>query len=172
MGSRIKEFHPLQTYSVNALAESFEIDRGTMVKALRNVPPDVEKTKGRPLWKISTASNALEAHRRRMGTSKGGNNGGAPHPRLEAIFAEYDKAEAAMRALKTLGERRRAARAMVPMIQHMDRMTRKIGIANGHDDELVHLRADVIYRLCLRGFEAACGWSSDEVWKEFNPDDD
>jgi hypothetical protein len=47
---------------------------------------------------------------------------------------------------------------------------RKVGIANGQDPELVHLRADRCFALCMRGFESPCGWSLDEVWQAMDID--
>jgi hypothetical protein len=52
----------MKTYSINWLAESFEIDRGSATRALRDVAPDQEQTAGRPTFKISTFAKALEAH--------------------------------------------------------------------------------------------------------------
>ena len=38
----------MQTYPLNALAEQFEVDRSTMVKAMRDVPADLVKPGNRP----------------------------------------------------------------------------------------------------------------------------
>jgi hypothetical protein len=149
----------LQTYSLNALAESFEIDRSTMVRTMRNVPPDVEKTRGRPTWKISTAASALEEHRRRAGTSKGGYVPGEPDPRLTALFAQSDVAEKAMLKLRTVEQRRAAAFAMAPMIVEMHRMMRQVTIQNGHAAELADYRADHYQAVFMRVFESACEWT-------------
>jgi hypothetical protein len=149
----------LQTFSLNALAESFEIDRSTMVRAMRNVPPDVERTRGRPTWKISTAAQALEEHRRRAGTSKGGYVPGEPDPRLTELFAQSDVAEKAMLKLKTVVQRRSAALAMAPLIVELHRTMRRVAIQNGHAAELADYRADHYQAVFMRVFETACGWS-------------
>ena len=70
----------MQTYSLNALAESFEIDRSTMVRALKNTQPDAEVTSGRPTWKIASAARALESHRRKAGTGIGNSDSPGPSP--------------------------------------------------------------------------------------------
>jgi hypothetical protein len=120
----------MKTFSANALAEHFEIERKTMVRALRTQSPDAELTAGRPTWKISSAATALERHRRRM--DGGGNGSGRTDPALDVLTDEHFAAEARMRGLPMLAERREAARAMIPQIVKMDKVTRKTGIANGH----------------------------------------
>jgi hypothetical protein len=103
----------MQTFPLNALAEQFEVDRSTMVRAMRGVPPDLVKRGNRPTWKTATAARALEAHRAKT------NGGNGPDPTLTALYVQFDDAEKAMRALPTLDERR-AARDMVPLIAHVD----------------------------------------------------
>jgi len=61
----------MQTYTLNRAAEMLEVDRSTMVRALKNTPPDAEKGK-RQSFKISTAARALERHRAAVGTSTPG----------------------------------------------------------------------------------------------------
>jgi hypothetical protein len=159
----------MQTYSVNSLAEQFEIDRGTMVRALKSVAPDAEKTPGRPTFKISTASRALEAHRRsdgreparstvRTGVSE------KIDPRLQRHYVMFDQADASMRRLKTVEERRKAAIGMGPQIAQMDALQRQISLENGNDEELTELRSDRLFFLYLRGFEEPCSWSQSEAW--------
>lgn len=153
----------MQTFALNALAEQFEVDRSTMVRAMRNVPADLVKRGNRPTWKTATAARALEAHRAK--TNGGGNGGGSlTNPALDMLIDDHFAAEAAMRALPTLDERREAARAMIPEIIKMDKVTRQIGIANGQDSELVHLRADQMLRLYARGIEGPTEWPHHDVW--------
>jgi hypothetical protein len=57
-----KEIFKMQTHSSNYLSTVFEIDRQTANRCLKDVPPDAERTKGRPEWKISTFAKSLEAH--------------------------------------------------------------------------------------------------------------
>jgi hypothetical protein len=153
----------MQTYSLNNLAEQLERDRSTMVKAMRNVPPDA-RVKNRPTWKIATASRALEAYMRAQDGGGRGAGTGQIDPQLAVLYAKFDAADAAMRKLKTVDARRKAAIAMAPLIAETDAMTRKVGLANRQDAELVHLRADRLFALYLRGFETCCGWSQSEVW--------
>lgn len=150
------------TFPANALAEQFEVDRSTMLRALRGVPPDLTKKGNRPTWKTATAARALERHHRKQ--DGGGHGGGVTDPTLQALFDEHFAAEARMRALPTLASRREAARRMLPLIIEMDKATRKVGIASGQDSDHVHLRADQMLRLYARGIEGPCEMTHDEVW--------
>jgi hypothetical protein len=38
----------MQTFPLNALAEQFEVDRSTMVRAMRSIAPDLVKRGNRP----------------------------------------------------------------------------------------------------------------------------
>ena len=158
---------PNATHTAHALSELLETDRSTMIRCLRSVPPDAQ-TKGRPTWKISTAARALEAHRRK---GEGHSSGGAD-PALQLLFDRHFAAEARMRALPTLAARREAAHAMIPAIVEMDKATRQTGVLNGHDSDVVHMRADHMLRLYARGIEGPCEWTHDQVWEMFNDDDE
>ena len=52
----------METFPLNNLAEKFEVDRSVMVKAMRNVPPDLVR-KGTPLGQA--AGRGLECFRLR-----------------------------------------------------------------------------------------------------------
>jgi hypothetical protein len=52
----------MKTYSINFLAEAFEVDRATATRCLRDVPPDQEQTIGRGTFKIASFARALELH--------------------------------------------------------------------------------------------------------------
>jgi hypothetical protein len=122
----------MQTFALNALAEQFEVDRSTMVRALRPVPPDLVKKGNRPTWKVATAARALEAHRGKSGGNGDGHGGGISSA-LQALYDQHERREAAMRALPTLDERREAARAMIQPLLEMDKASRQTGIANGQN---------------------------------------
>jgi hypothetical protein len=144
----------MQTFSANGIAER-----------LRNIPPD-RMVKGKPQWKISTASRAVEAHLHGYdsGGRGGGGRSGGVDAALQALYDQHERREAAMRALPTLDERREAARAMIPPLIEMDKASRQTGLANGQDRDLVHLRCDAMLHLHARGIEMATEWTHDEVW--------
>lgn len=163
----------MKTESINALASLFECDRQTLVRALRTVQPDAETTPGRPTWKVSTAMNALMAHRastgrvdsRRQQFSNGGSEAITEwaDPLLIQLFAAEDDALAHMRAQTTLEARRKAAVAMKPLLGRICAATRERGRINGQDADSVDYRADHLFLVGLRNFESPCEWSEDEV---------
>lgn len=150
----------MQTYSANALAEQFEIDRSTAIRVLKNVPCDAT-TKGKGTYKIATFARALEQHRRSVGTSTPGGNGVSPLPQEYDIFYRaFDE----MKLLPTLAKRRAAAIKLVPVIENMMKAMRAHALANREDPYVTGMRADDIYRLTLVGFREPCQWNHDEVW--------
>jgi hypothetical protein len=166
----------MQTFTVNRISEMLEIDRGTAVRMLKNVPPDAQKTKGRPTFKISTAAKALEVHRRNVGTGNGGGGqqvrgGSGVPPALRTLYDKRDQMEADMAALPTLKERREAAGALISFTVEVDKATRANALFNGQDSDIVHLRADSILQLYARCIEGPCEWSHDEVWMKIIQED-
>jgi hypothetical protein len=166
----------VKTHSLNSLSEAFEVDRSTMVKALRDVPGDAENTKGRPTWKTSTAAQALEAHRRKTGNSFGNADsvGSGSHynpvdPRLASLYSQLNTADAALRQLPTLAKRRAAAiNSLRPIIDQSQRMLKAVGKASGQDPVFTGLISDKLYLLALRGLEEPCGWTQNETWEAMN----
>ncbi|MGZ3348711.1 MAG: hypothetical protein ACXU89_07175 [Xanthobacteraceae bacterium] len=164
----------MKTYSLNSLAESFEIDRSTMVRALKNTLPDAEVTRGRPTWKISSAARALEQHRRKTGNSAGNSDSARDgynpiDPKLQSLYSQLDIAEATLRALQTLAKRRAfAITSLRPIIDAAQRMQHVVGEVNGQDPEVTGLFSDKLYMLALRGLEKPCGWTQSETWNAMN----
>lgn len=159
------------------LSELFEVDRATMLRALRNVPPDSEATPGKPRYKVVTGMNALVKHRaatgrtssrRQQDVDSSGVDVAWQDPLLVQLFARQDEADGAMRALPTVEARRRAAIKMVPLIATVDAAVRERGKINGGDPDTVDMRADVLYAMALRGLEQACAWTQSEVWQAMN----
>jgi hypothetical protein len=151
----------MKTLSANAIAETFERDRGVVIRALRDTKPDA-MVSGKPQWKVATAARALERHNR---VSDGGHNGSGIDPGLAAIHAEFDAKYAAVVAAPSLAKRRAMALKLAPLIGEMDRTFREVSRANGQDDEVVQLRADRLYMLVLIGFEKCCEWSRQQTFE-------
>jgi hypothetical protein len=128
----------MQTFSLNALAESFEIDRSTMVRAMRGVAPDLVKSGNRPTWKTATAARALEAHRRKQ---DGGNSGAGPTHQfanqIEAEFETFDagftrlKAEPDLERRRKLDERLGAGRIIGGLDRRMNEANAVLGEGEG-----------------------------------------
>jgi hypothetical protein len=168
----------MKTYSLNSLAESFEIDRSTMVRALKSTHPDAEVTNGRPTWKIASAARALDQHRRKTGISVGASDstshGHNPiDSKLQSLYSQLDAADATLRALPTLAKRRAfAIKSLPPIIDEMQRMLKLVGSANGQDPEFTGLISDKLFMLALRGLEKPCEWTQGETWNAMNIETD
>jgi hypothetical protein len=168
----------MKTYSLNSLAESFEIDRSTMVRALKNTQPDAEVTRGRPTWKIASAACALDQHRRKAGNSPGKSDSAnhrynAIDPKLQSLYSQLDAADATLRALPTIAKRRAfAIKSLRPMIDEMQRMLKIVGSANDQDPEFTGLISDKLFMLALRGLEKPCDWTQSETWDAMNVETD
>jgi hypothetical protein len=118
----------MQTFSVNALAMQFEVDRATMQRALKNTPPDLEVGK-RQSFKVATAAKALEAHRRHVGTSTPGGGGSYANVRinqiaddLERLCREADEGIAKVKSLPDLDAKQPHSRATMVLINRIDEL--------------------------------------------------
>jgi hypothetical protein len=130
----------MDEFSVNRLSVMLDVDRQTLVRALKDTPADAG-TERKPLFRVSTAVAALDQHRGKPDRRRKANNGGGNNLAMEVLCDRHFEREAAMRALPTLEQRREAARAMLPELIELDRLTRQVGLANGQDSEVVDLRA-------------------------------
>jgi hypothetical protein len=167
----------MKTYSTNALALELEIDRGTMLRALRDVEPDAGVGTNRPTFKIVTAVRAMAEHRAKNQRAdcrenyKGfRGNGTQQHDNkdwrdavLVELFRQEDQALAYMCSHPTLEGRRKAAKSMLPLLGKINRAVTERGMINGFDQELCYYRANDIYRVGLRNFEEPCAWSELET---------
>jgi hypothetical protein len=161
----------MQTFPLNALAEQFEVDRSTMVRAMRHVVPDLVRRGNRPTWKTATAAKALEAHRRK--TEGGGND--RVNTDLERLFAQLNKADDEMREINSLeGRRTFAKKTLLPLLHKVDQAMRADGRAHGEQEMLTDLRCDQHLRVFLvsgLGPDATggCNWTPAECWDAYNP---
>jgi hypothetical protein len=154
----------MHMFSINAASLLLERDRRTVTKAMGRVAPDGE-LRGQLRWKMSTIVAALERHGRANGNNNNSQSGNSPNP-LE--FAAYDRAFAALEALPTLEERRRAAIQIMPVLHTKIAALKVQGRDAGHHPQHTELRADRVYQLMMLGFQSPCQWSHDEVWENLN----
>jgi hypothetical protein len=114
----------MKTYSANAIAETFERDRGVVVRALRNTVPDAVVS-GKPQWKIATASRALERHNRANDCRNSVQGDGRLceiADELERLGGELDATIAKIKSAPDMDRKQPHSRAAVKMIQRLDRL--------------------------------------------------
>jgi hypothetical protein len=145
----------METFALNRLAEAFEVDRSTMVRAMRHVPPDLVKPGNRPTWKTSTAARALERHRQK---NDGGNGRGLSYPglpqlidKIESDFNAFDAGFAKLEAEPDLARRRKLDKQLGvgALIGGLDRQLRQANAAISEERGLgalvgEHLVGDLI----------------------------
>jgi hypothetical protein len=154
-------------FSINAAAEVLEKDRRTVIKSLRQVPPD-GKERGADRWRLKTIIDALEKMQPATPAPVG-----QIDPRLARLYAEYDAGETTLRAMASVNKRRQFAVATLrPIIEETQRMLRIVGKANGQDPEFTGLISDKMYMLALRGWEEPCQWTASQCWDAMGDDGD
>jgi hypothetical protein len=153
-------------FSINALALLLEHDRGTLTRALRDFAPDrVER--GRPLWKVSTAVDALERrgtrslprHRRReTGKYRDQYNFDRPTA-LDGMGREFEKRVALIGAEKSLDKRRDMALKLAPLLQEYQTAYLEIGRSRRVvDDDVLSARAELVWQEMMDEVSAAAEW--------------
>jgi hypothetical protein len=153
----------MKLFSAFAAAELLERDRQTIVRALRNTPPDGrEGEHGR--WKMSTIISAMERHSRTSGGSIGD---GSNRPES----AQFAQACEAMKVLPTLAQRRAAAIKAIPLLVDAIKATRTQGLDIGENPETSAVRGDLLCQMGLEGLAVACEWRNGEAWQHFNTAD-
>jgi hypothetical protein len=151
----------MQMFSVNRLAELFQRDRSTLVRALRGIPRD-GGTADRPKYTVATTSRALHDHF----AAKSGRS--EIDPALQARFDRLDALDAHVRAAPRLDARRALARELFPMLADVDRAMREDARRSGEDRELTGYRCEAHVRTVLATLRDPCGWSFEEILSEYN----
>jgi hypothetical protein len=140
-------------------ADMLELDRQTVRRALRHVPPDGFEQK-QPRWRMKAVIEAIDRHLGRNG------RGGSPgQPALDALFDRFDDGCKALSGLPDLEGRRQEARRLMAILIDLDKAMRTDARARGEDDLRAGLRCDQHFRLAMRNFEAPCEWTQDECWE-------
>jgi hypothetical protein len=152
-------------FSINALALLLERDRGTVTRALRDVVPDrVER--GRPLWKVSTAVDALERRgttpprsRMRRETGKWDHYGFDRPTVLDGMRLEFEERVALIGAEQSLDKRRDMALKLAPLLQEYQTAYLEIGRSRRIvDDDVLSARAELIWQEMMDEVSAAAEW--------------
>jgi hypothetical protein len=157
-------------FSINGASEALGRSRRTISRALKNVKPDAVRS-GLALWRMQVIIENVNAKTQApiLPTSTAGEQSQLTRDASEA-FAEFDTGMEALMNLKTLTARRAAAHKMVPLLNAVTETMEQRDLADDLHPEHASLRAQNVWRLCMRGFQHHCNWTSSEVWIVFNPD--
>jgi hypothetical protein len=112
----------MKLFSVNALAELFELDRQTVVRALRGVVPD-GKERSQPRYKMKTAVKAIERHSHAgsgINGAQGPNRLGDIADELDRLHEELDAAIKLVRSLPDMDAKQPHSRAGMRLIERID----------------------------------------------------
>jgi hypothetical protein len=157
-------------FSVNGASEALGRSRRTISRALKNVKPDTIRS-GLALWRMQVIVENVNAKTQApiLPTGTAGEQSQLMLDATEA-FAEFDSAWDALKQLKTLAARRAAAHKMVPLLNAVTETMEQRDLADDLHPEHASLRAQNVWRLCLRGFQHHCNWTGSETWHVFNPE--
>jgi hypothetical protein len=96
-----------ELFSINRLSQLLEKDRGTITRAVRDLPPDGRDRQKNPRWKISTVVEAMSQQ-----------SGSSSNPRMTALADELEvvgneaiEVLEQLRALPSITERRKYAQS-------------------------------------------------------------
>lgn len=151
----------MQMFSINRLAEMFQRDRSTVVRALRGLPRDGGSS-DRPQYTVATASRALEEHF----AAKSGRDAAINHDlqqKLDVLDLQY----MAVQTAPTLAERRKRAPAFFRLVAQVEAAMYADAKRNGEDPFVAALRVNEHSRLNVLTLRNVLSWNSDETWAEF-----
>jgi hypothetical protein len=165
-------------FSVNRLASMLDVDRQTMVRALKDTAADAGSEK-KPLFRVSTAVAALDRHRGKPDRRRKQSDGGdvAFNRELERMFLRLDELRDKIEATPTVEGRLTLLRErFFSLVSETCRAMRADGESIGEDDVRLSLRVDAFERMQVITMRHLVGWNTDRVLFEYNrslnPDDD
>lgn len=154
----------MKTFSVNALGELLEKDRGLVVRALRGVIPDATE-RGAPRYRMAVAVAALERHAGNANRSNGGGDGTSFE--LQRQYVLLDQLADKVRNATTVAKRRKLMRGeffetlfQVTMMMYAD--------AKGSVEDNAIFRIAEHERTSLMVLRHDCAWNADEMLTEYN----
>ncbi len=139
-------------------ADWLELDRQTVRRALRHVPPDGYERK-QPRWRMKTIISAVDAHLGRKNPSRL-----LDHSSLQALFDQFDSGSKNLDVLPDLKARRREAHRLIAVLVELDKAMRADARARREDELRASLRCDQHFRVAMRNFEEPCDWTQEQCW--------
>ena len=166
-------------YSINALSMMLERDRGTLTRALKDVPPDGHEH-GQPRWKVSTAAAALERRSYRPQSQVIGNTGRSIDDfhfrrptRLDALRSDYDQKLLAITEEKSPKRKRELALTLAPRLERYQTVFREVARAiNACDDIAIEARSELIFSEMMDEVSKAADWPRHHVGLYRDADND
>jgi hypothetical protein len=158
-------------FSVNRLAAMFDVDRQTMVRALKDTPADAGSER-KPLFRVSTAVDALHRHTKKPDGRRQTSNGvvaGDIGYELQRMFIQLDSLREKIAATATVKERIRLLREkFFPLLAATGRAMREDGDSVNEDDVRLTLRVEAHERTQMLTLRHLVNWNSDRMFYEFN----
>lgn len=153
----------MKTFSVNALGELLEKDRGLIVRALRGVRPDAVE-KGAPRYRMAVAVAALERH-----AAKNNNSGDGISADLQKRFAALDALADKIRNATSVEKRRKLMRSeFFELLFETTTAMHASAKASGEDEHYSMLRIAEHERLQIMTLRQDCAWNADQMLTEYN----
>ncbi|MFK4525726.1 hypothetical protein ABIF90_003707 [Bradyrhizobium japonicum] len=149
----------MKLISAFGAADMMELDRQTVRRALRHVPPDAYEKK-QPRWRLRSVIDAVDRHLGRNSVPRAADQSG-----LDTAFNEFDDGCAALLLITDLRTRRQDARRLMVLLIELDGAMRSEARASREDDVRASLRCDQHFRVAMRCFEGPCEWTQDECWE-------
>jgi hypothetical protein len=168
--AKLKRGSDENLFSITGASEALGRSRRTISRALKNVKPDTIRS-GLALWRMQVIIENVNAKTQApiLPTGTAGEQTELARDASEA-FVEFDTGMEALLNLKTLTARRAAAHRMVSLLNAVIETMERRDLADDLHPEHASLRAQNVWRLCLRGFQHHCNWTGSEVWHVFNPE--
>jgi hypothetical protein len=162
----------MDEFSINRLASMLDVDRATLLRALKDTPADAG-SEPKPLFRVSRAVKALDHHRGKLDRRRKSDNGGGAvtvdQQRMFVMFVRLDDLHGKIEGAETVEERRRLMREeFFPLLPATTTAMREDSKQSGEDERYGGLRIHEHERMQLVTLRHCCGWNSDEVLHEFN----
>ena len=147
-----------KAYTVNSAAAALGVDRRTVKAAMESVPTDAQDG-GRERWTLPTIHQALLARARRNVASEQYSELNKCADVIEKAAGDLATALQSLRSKPALGERRRYAVEVGPLIGKLDRAMSMVMSAD--DRVLLEPLRDRITANAINTLMNACGWRLD-----------
>jgi hypothetical protein len=156
-------------FSLNKLAGMLDVDRATLLRALKDTPADAGSER-KPLFRVSTAIKALDHHRGKPDRRRKPDNGGGEVTLdLATRFAKLDQLRERVEQAPTIREARRIMRTeFFPTLAETNRAMREHAEMVGEDGRLTGLRVAEHERIQIVTLREPCRWNVEQMLEEFN----